>query len=488
MTRYADIATEFAEGRARKELKDRAELSHGADVRPPNWYRFIVLDVIFDPQSITPEKLDHWEHGLGVVNARFAAVAPRNAIIARRVRNNVAGAEQPAMVLYPFFPPHFSLPVKAGEHVWVMFEDVDGTQNDLGYWFCRIVQPGFVEDLNYTHADRRTDPAFSPNLKETFDGNSAPVYEFRNGSVGITAEGERYTMPDTASLVGDEDEYESLMSDSDAGRVTTYEPIPRFRKRPSDLVLEGSNNARIVIGRDRTGAVASYDNDEERGPRPNTPSADAQDPAAGSIDMVVGAGQTEATGGRRSKNSRGAEELSKGPQELVEGEGDPDFDSDRSRILISQNSPIDENFGIDTFNQEFDVGNEDRSGSVVIKSDKLRLIARCDVELLVTDFTAGDSGPVSNEDTSKWATLIITRKGDIIVKPSNDGMIKLGGADADKALVCTDLPAVVAGGRVVQGPSGTPPLTTTMGGMIAGTGTPTQGLYASKVLVVAEKT
>jgi hypothetical protein len=368
-----------------------------------------------------------------------------------------------------------------------MFEDVSGTQNDLGYWFCRIVQPNFVEDVNYTHADRRLDPSFTPNIKSVFDGKEEATYEFRNGTVGTTAEGDRYTLPDSASLAGDEDAYVKLLDESDAGRLTTYEAVPRFRKRPGDFVLEGSNNARIVIGRDRTGSVAAYEDDPDRGPRPRIPDEDLQVPGAGSIDLVAGVGQTEATAGKKARNTRDLEELSKGPKDVLAAEGDPDLLADRSRVLISQRTPVDENFGLSDFNGSLDISDEDNAGAIVVKSDKLRLIARSDIELLVTSFTSGDGGPVTDEDTSKWAAVIIKKNGDIIIRPSEQGMIRLGGPDADKALVCTDIPAVVAAGRVVQGPAGTAPLTTTMGGMLAGTGTPSQGLYASKVLVTAEK-
>jgi hypothetical protein len=83
------------------------------------------------------------------------------------------------------------------------------------------------------------------------------------------------------------------------------------------------------------------------------------------------------------------------------------------------------------------------------------------------------------EDQSQWSSITMTSDGNIIIKPSSMGVIKLGGDNADKALVCTDLPALEQNGIVSAGP-----LVTTMGGQFAGTKISGQGTYASKILVV----
>lgn len=359
-----------------------------------------------------------------------------------------------------------------------MFEDPAGTQNDLGYWICRIVGPSFVEDVNHTHAPREYDPSFVPGTKDRFDGNDASKYEFRNGKIG-EIDGERYTVGSTATLDGDEDEYKKLMRQSDGGRLESYEPVPRYRKRPGDTALEGTNNTLIVLGRDRAGASATYV-DGDNGLIPETPSSDSVGTGTGCIDIVAGRGQTSSTGGTVVDNDLPAQELGKSKKELVEQEGDPDFANDRSRIMISQRVKIDERLELELFNvTNFDdvVDSTNGDGAIVLKSDKIRIIARSDVEIIVPTFTRDAEGKmIQVEDTNKWGALILKSTGDIILRPSEIGFIKLGDEAADKAVLVTDVPASTEGGAVSA-----PPLISSMGGMLV-TGATNQGKYAKKIL------
>jgi hypothetical protein len=501
---YDKFDKHFAEGEINEYLRVRALISQHHGTNPlPTFYRYVVIDTIFDPQAIDEAKLEYWKQELGVSNIEFAAVPPRNAIIARRVRRDTSDPVEITLLLYPFFPPNLSLPCKPGEHVWVMFEDRSGQVPNLGYWMCRIVQPGFVEDANHTHPPRRDDQSFAPGLQEVFEGTDEPVYEFRNG-VAALDEGERYTDAESSPLGGDEDLYKTIMLDSDGGRLTTYEPVPRYRKRPADVVLEGTNNTLIVMGTDRVGPVAEYGPDPDVDPDnlrellPNIPISDAQLPGAGSIDLVAGRGQTPATGGTPVDNDLPAQEIGKSPTELSPAEGDPDLATDRSRVLIAQRTRVDTNLGTQVFNEfeeagvfqgsaQDEVGLADDpvaapegDGAIVIKSDKVRIIARSDIEFLVTGYTRGDDGTmVTDDDTSHWAAVILKANGDIIMRPAAQGYIKLGGDEADKAIICTDFPAIAADGSVDA-----LPINTTMAGQLGGTGIKTQGAYATKILVV----
>lgn len=502
ITDYDNLSKDMAEGRGRQATSARSALD-GSRADNPLFQRYVIIDVIFDPQIIDATKIEYWEHTIGVTNIKYAIAAPRNAVIAQRVQNNIASPAEQPMVLYPFFPPSLSLPCKPGEHVWVMFEDPSGTQRDLGYWMSRIVTAGFAEDVNHTHAHRIHDPAFFPGIKEQFDESDKASYEFRNGSAA-KQEGERYTVPQTATLPGGDDGYHNLMSDSDGGKITHYESVPRYRKRPEETAIEGNNNTLIVLGRDRVGPVASYTLDEERGQVPKIPVDDNTEDGAGKIDLVVGRGQTTITGGNKAENSLGKKELGKSTKELVQREGDPDFGTDRSRVLIAQKTPVDTNFGLTAFNKQFSDGSiqgfasnktsitDDPShddGAIVIKTDRLRFIARSDVEILVTTFERDQDGNmVTVEDTEKWAAFIIKSNGDIVFRPAVQGFIKLGGDDASYGVLCTDVPVTTADGAV----SGQP-LLTTMGGMVGGSkpaGTaqnsgalsPGQGKFSAKVL------
>jgi hypothetical protein len=501
MAGYIRIDRHVAEGNVDRILRDRAIYGYGSRGQLPSFYRYVIIDVIFDPQIIDKTKLDYWEHTLGVSNMEWATVLPRNSIIAQRVYD---AGEEPPVFLFPFFPSHMALPCKPGEHVWVMFEAPGSGDASLGYWFCKITEPHHVDDVNHTHAPRAFDPSFTPSIKDVFNGNTTPKYEFRNGRPE-EQDGERYTDAESSVLPGgDELAYEKLLTDPDGSQLSQYEVIPRYRKRPSDMVLEGSNNTLIVLGTDRTGPASDNTSlDPQKGIIPKKPASDV-DGASGTIDIVTGRGQTSKTLGKEvtSKKIDGSDfikELGKSSQELIENEGDPDWKADRSRILVSQRTHVDKNMGIDEFNQSNfpDATNvpgsglkdsTDGDGAILIRTDKVRIIARMDVEFLVSGYEKDAKGNViALTDPDQCAAIVIRSNGDIVFKPSKSGYVKLGGDDADKGIVCSDMPVVANNGGV----SGAP-LMTTMGGAFAGAvaGTsdnsgalaPGQAKFANKVL------
>lgn len=490
----------IAEGRYAEVSENRA-IYGSRDGQMPIFLRMVIIDVISDPATLTKAKLSHYEHDLKVANISLAAVAPRNSIIARRVMGGDSAASEKVMVLFPFFPPHMAMPAKPGEHVWAMFEHPDAKQNDLGYWFCKIVQPNFVEDVNYTHADRQFDRSFLPGLTDVFEGTDDPKYEFRNGAVD-EKDGSRYSIPGTASLPDDEKAYEKLLVETDASKITKYESIPRYRKRPADVAFEGSNNTLIVLGTDRTGPVAEYDDDADKGKVPKPVSDDISDEGAGAIDLVAGRGQTPDTAGKPEPNSVG-KEIGKSKKDLSEKEGDVDFKNDRSRVLIAQKTKADVNFKLDAVLLKHSgflgtpgvVGppppgppdpemlKPSATGAIVIKTDKLRLVARQDVVILVTGAKSTDeNGNVKDVDPSPdmCASIIIRTNGDIIFTPAITGVVKLGGDDANKAVLCTTLNNLGVGGQVI----GVPIIDSFAGqaGADSAYG-PLNGTFATKVLL-----
>ena len=496
MTLYQKLDKHIAEGNAERILAARAIYNHGTNNQYPTFYRYVVLDVVFDPQMVDVDKVNYWE-ALGVSNIKFARFPPRNAIIGQRISDGLSSASERPMILYPFFPSHLALPCKPGEHVWVMFEAPGAIKMDMGYWFCKISEIGYVEDVNHTHAPRSFEPSFLPGTKDKHSGSDETIYEFRNGKVGET-EGQRYTIPETAVLRdgrgAEPDAYEKLLTQSDASKVTNYESIPRYRKRPADLALEGSNNTLIVLGTDRANTVAIKtftEANSARGIVPSLPDSDINK-KSGAIDIVVGRGQVPETGGETvtskkvSDGSEFKEELQKAPGKVKPAEGDPDYINDKSRILVSQQTKVDEKFQIDDYNkQTYNISSGLATGGVVIKSDKIRIIARQDVEILVTGVNPSllpNITDSANVDT--FAAVVIRENGDIIFRPSKTGYIKLGDDSADRAILCTDAPAVTNEGAVAPT---TPAITTTMGGAFGGTGQPTQGTWARKVLVTGAK-
>jgi hypothetical protein len=178
-----------AEGKAGFHLAKGAQFGpQGSDA--PLFYRMVVLEVVHDPASMDPARIDRLEHEVGVLNVRLARALPRNSIVARRVLDGTATASEPALFLFPFLPPHVAMPCKPGEHVWAMFESPQKRQ-DVGWWLWRISEPHFVDDMNHTHAPRAFDPSFNPGIGDKFEGRDDAKYEFRNGRPEDTGDGGR---------------------------------------------------------------------------------------------------------------------------------------------------------------------------------------------------------------------------------------------------------------------------------------------------------
>ena len=374
--------------------------------------------------------------------------------------------------------------------------DIPGT--DIAFWFARVVEPHISDDVNHSHPGRSFESSLSPSTKERMEndkkGNGAigesVFHELRNGPV-VKKGDVRVTAGEGHILLGEEEDiFERLLISSKASELISYEAVPRFRKRPGDIALEGTNNTLVVLGTDRSGSINMSDFSS----------------AAGSIDIVAGRGQSKNTFGidastttinKTQKQEKGEElkrELNKSLDVISPNEGDPDFKNDRSRVLISQRTSVDKNFGLEKYNSDTldkaQIFNktkieDSQSGdsAIVIKTDKIRLISRSDVEIIVTNYDEIDSADKKTKikeessDTKKWASIVIKKNGDIVMTPAEKGYIKLGGDEADLAVLCSK--AIPSTPGKVKGT----PIVDTMGGTIGTEGALPTGQFATKVLI-----
>ena len=483
------IINRAAQGDATKAISSEIIYQQGTYGELPTFYRYVIIETIFDPTSIDDAKIDYYQHTLNVSNIKFAKMGlPRNTIIGKRIIDGTGSDSEPVQFLFPFFPPTLSLPCQPGEHVWVIFENPANKAMDLGYWLCRITEPGPVDDVNHTHAPRTFDLNNQTSTAQKYKGNNKPKYEFRPGATIVDEQGTTTTNAETITISSIEDDkideqvYEKMMTESSAGKLMQYEPVPRYKKRPGDVAFEGTNNAIIVIGRDRSGAIADYSTDPLKGEiTADVPDNDSKKANVGMIDLVVGRGQTKRTAGEVVKNSLNNDELNKTPDTVIKTEGDPDLQHDRSRVYIAQRTKTDAKFNIADVTSRDDVSDSaDGDGSITIKTDKIRLIARQDIVILVegANNVTDDNGKKNTPDTidtTKVASITLKTNGDIIFTPSQEGVIRLGGADASKAILCVQSPPPAGG--IVPGA----PISNSMGGVNgAGGGT---GEWASKVLI-----
>ena len=476
--------------------------------------RAVVVEVLYDLAAFPDEDLQ--EMKALVSPPELLDTAPRNSIIARVI---TAGADKKAadaaeevteeetrqaiesntaipekekigkvgVLAYPFFPPHLCMPLKPGEQVWLVTDSSD-IPSKIMYWMCRITEPDHVDDVNYTHGDRKFSGSLAPKtakekadtasgstsitdtsstegegtkeaLDKNEDGLDDRVFGFPNG----TGESEGQTLSEEMA-------YEEIVNVSEAYRQFRTQDVPRFTKRPGDLVLQGSNNTLICLGEERGWTINDIPGESETSNATEDDESLEQkkDKVWGSIDIVAGRGRYNwrllgedvdtatsqdpvPTSGRVIKNTTDSEagrapwvEINKNPQESNNAdlnskdnptEGDPDYFSDASRIIVSHASDVDNRFGIntpgdtlptaigETFGQ-YDLINKanENPSFIIAKSDEIRLVAR----------KLGENDPVEGAPEINGSIRII-KEGDptgdlatVMLLP--DGTVQISGS------------------------------------------------------------
>lgn len=361
---------------------------------PPVLQKAVVVDVIYNPTELIPELKERLQEQ--VSNYELINVMPANSIIAQIISDDGGTSANAYTILFPFFSSHFMLPVQVGEVVHVIYQDYVGRGNKLGFWMSRIHGNRTVEDANYTHLDRQFDPLNNLNnwsIENLDNIESSPLPGFPNGGNTI----------DTFSIRPFDNinnPYDEFLNSSRAAQLQTPEVVPRWNKRPQELVLQGSNNALICLGEDRSGPALAPDASNEEEPS----TADSKG-FAGTIDIVVGRGrfppeeaseEPELTAPRIIENTRGHLETDKAPHRNKgengrktdnPNEGNPDFINDAARLYVTMQSVGDNKFGITSINfpvntlpitqptNESDSGTINRS-YVIGKADHIRFISR----------------------------------------------------------------------------------------------------------------
>ncbi len=419
--------------------------------------RFLVEEVIFDPAELDDDRIDDLRARYMLGDAAFLKQMPPNTVIAKAL-NESGGGHGRHHYLFPFLPQHIMLPVNAGEHVWAFFESDKAI--DYGFWLWRVTEPRHVDDLNHTHADRKYHVSERPkSSKDKFEGAGNGPPGFENGPTFVK-DGETVTAANSASSSDpDPKAYEKLIQDSDAGKISEMESVPRYRKRPGDNVIQGSNNTLISLGTDRTGRSAKFKKGDAGKAVDGKPDKDKSG-EAGAIDIVVGRGQTSKTSGKKVDNSLKKKEVSKRLDDEDPNEGDPDFAADLGRVYLSMKTDPD---GVMEINL-LDRNPTDGVPGGIVKTDHLRIVVRKTMKLMLQ--------PTPGAPESQCCGVVF-KNGNIIFLPASDGMLLFGGEDAAMVPLCQ--PA----GVIAAGQASGPPITTTFGSQV-GIGGP-NGQYPKKV-------
>tara|TARA_E500000331_G_C17250859_1_gene711071 strand:+ start:837 stop:2465 length:1629 start_codon:yes stop_codon:yes gene_type:complete len=456
--------------------------------------RAVVVEVLNDVSLRTDEDLEALLGSL--TNPDILEFAPRNSIIARIISMGEEKSGPGDMVCFPFFPSHIQMPIKQGEQVWLFVESPDAPKT-IGFWMSRISEPDYVEDVNYTHGERRFDqdvgiPAKTSDKDSGDDGEDTSAKEGDEKSAesdGLKDEGKKpgppgfvNGIPDNDAVTtltekeGDDPPFDLIYTGSLAGQSFTMEPVPRFTKRPGDLVLQGSNNATIVLGQDRGWSVEERPESPENS-NAHTPEGEGLRAFSGTIDIVAGRGRFPLeepdpdakedklvdTIPRVIKNAKGILEVDKNPSVYTKDsirkdvkvnridrphEGDPDFVHDASRIYVSMNTDGDTNLALDDMTPGYMKDNHgvkaiDEKPYIISKSTEIRIIARHTKE---DGDRAKETGSIriirEDEEGEKICAILMTPDGkvlidakEIVIGDGRDNQIFLGDKAEEPAVM-----------------------------------------------------
>ena len=362
-------------------------------------FKGVVEEIIYSPETFDYESFIE-----RVEDPRIFTDVPANSLLVRVITAKEYKNSGQLTLCHPLCPQHIPMTVKVGEHVF-MFRT-----GKLGYWLARVPDVRSVEDVNFSHGDRRH--IHAPGSDSAIDqANSSSGDEdkligvFNNGGVS----------EDNLTFNAD-DSYENISDSSTTNNSVTKEPVPFFLKRPGDLVLQGSNNTLICLGQNRGWSKSDQELEESNvkyeNPMPNTgaidivvgrgryipatpasQSGDGDDPVRTSTRTIINENEGEVEANRMSN-------LNEVPVNPVEG--DPDYEYDAARLNISMKASYDNSFHIVKSPEGTDllptitkwpddappssetngrgdgsviVAQEDQSYSL-LKSDQVRIIAR----------------------------------------------------------------------------------------------------------------
>jgi len=145
---------------------------------------------------------------------------------------------------FPFFSSHISLPIKAGEYVWILKESFENTENY--YWLSRKHGIRQVDDLNYTNVERSD---LIVNLQDQISKKKIPKTQ-QNKQAYTKSMSSNTFQPGLGyqSNLPDEVNFDNIVESSVSySSEFTQEPVPIIKKKCGDTLIQGSNNSFIHL-------------------------------------------------------------------------------------------------------------------------------------------------------------------------------------------------------------------------------------------------
>jgi hypothetical protein len=379
------------------EASQLGTLTQTNEKSDPTLFSMYVIDYIADPQSLTPGALGRLKD-CGVDDATLKKI-PQGTIIAKYDKQS-----QGVIVVLPFFSCHFSLPIKAGEFIWCTKDDK--TQH---FYLSRKCTIGKYEDPNYAPQVRINEikpPSGGQQTQALFDGETTENQSASSHSFPPICDN---PSPNISKILN--------LSNTDANSSFKGEAVPRYKTKPADFSIQGSNNTLIELGTDSSTTLKEK---------------------IGCITITSGLGQTPATApAEKVMNGRGYYETNKESAVQNLAEGKYDYANDSSRIIISMNSDIDKLFGfqpttpngealqdiisldekiINTSYPKLDDNDVTSAPAIVSKSTNQLMIGRAEGTIRIVH----ESG----------SSIVMDENGNIQIQCGPEGQIRIGSTDA----------------------------------------------------------
>lgn len=390
----------ITDGRAAAASGKGAVIYGANSAPPPILTRGVVVEVFYDMSLVTEE----YKETLNVLNTNALDRIRRNCLLIEEIKQGQTGDR---IICLPLLDPYISLPFKPGETVLVIREDVNRAIDELPYVLCRLPTYHHVDDVNYTHDDRKY-------IQMPSEFNEDSIQKIGIGPIDEPPEVENFENgqrdEESFTIGTTKDAYDVIWQESFASKKCVLEPVPRFTKLPGDQTLQGSNNNLINFTVDRSGLALDQDLQTQRG----------------AIDIVVGRGYTQTyqlnpnTAPNIIQNSRDAEEVDKTAyvrkKTDIITEGNPDFNEDPSRIYVAMKTDIDKRFNIninDIQEPPPTTRPDIEKPGIAIKTNQIRFLGREDVKIQADD------------GTGTGAAIVLKASGDIVLVPGLNGKIIL---------------------------------------------------------------
>lgn len=377
-------------------------------------------------------------------NSELINYMPMNSIFVNIIDDNYASDGGQPHLCFPFFSSHIALPLKAGEYVWIIKEDIKGVP--YYYWISR--KSGFLqsEDANYTNKERQ---AYIHELYSNFYTNSGakkPGDDKLDAATGFSTASNNIRNTLTQLFV----------SSNSYRKEFTGEPVPRIAKNCGDLLLQGSNNAGIHITTEKfskipepTSFTSSLTNSDTNALRT---------PSSGAVDIYVNRKREDLETLKEDKlvtakqvgkinvvNNTGIDkrfsyyEIDKVADARYQDEDTfsnelKDDESDAvnvaARLYLTSNSNFDQTFGTD-----FDVLSSHTGPSAILYGKNTRLAAE---ETARITNSVGQSfidldkeGNIVIKAAQGGAYISLKKDGSIAIVPGVNGLLYLGGDEGD---------------------------------------------------------